>query len=496
MSPKKLSVVLAVSLLITTVAPVGVFGSERSSISTEMPEIKEELDEDIKIFDAEPADGAESVSENTDISVYVKADTYPIEVVFYLEREEIYSETLESEGRVGTDLLDLESNITYEWKVEANPRSDDLSRETVISTYTFATGLEGYYTLNIQRDRVQGNSANEEQDHGVDPDRFGKTKPESGKHEYEPGTNVTVKALPNEGWRFSHWIVDEFDRKEDAELTIEMDENISLRAYFKILDEDEYIGSDTGYYEPGEPVIIEVKNDGSATNWPILRDFDIYIENVETGEVVYGPLSGVIQPMKPEYGHTESFVWDQTDQKDEQVPEGLYRVKAESKFDHTAEFRISEDKPQIEFSNLRVEADEVKVDENVEVRVDVTNLGEETIEYSVDFYIYGPCRWSIKESITITVEGGETETVFYNYTPVDKPGEHSISVMENDEITLSTSIEVEEERRLRDFLVDTWWLIAMMIFIVALVGAAVIIVEKRKNPSSKMPTLQKKDKKG
>ncbi len=323
----------------------------------------------------------------------------------------------------------------------------------------------------------------------------GTTDPPEGTHIYNEGEVVTVEAVPADNWTFVNWTGDKTG--DETTMNITMDSDKEITAHFSKEDpilEEEYIGTDKEWYEPGENVTIEVKNDGSASNIPMIYDFGIYIENVETGEVVYGPLEGITQPAVPDYGRTEYIIWDQTDLEGEQVPEGTYRVKAEREFEHTTEFNISEESPHIELSNLRAEPQVVKAGEEVEVRVDVTNTGYETVEYSVEFYIYGPCRWSLNESVSVTVEGGETKTVFYNYTTVDKPGEHFINVMEDDEIKISTSIEVEEDESFLDSLRTNWWLMVIVIVIVAVIW---IYVSHKKieteKVNKKVPVLQKKE---
>ncbi len=105
--------------------------------------------------------------------------------------------------------------------------------------------------------------------------------------------------------------------------------------------EDDYLWTDKDVYEQGEDVIITVKNDGAAVSRPIIYDFGIQIVNVESDEVVYGPLAGDVLPTVPEYGHIEEVKWDQTDTDGEQVQGGRYRIEATQRdFEHTAEFNI------------------------------------------------------------------------------------------------------------------------------------------------------------
>lgn len=51
----------------------------------------------------------------------------------------------------------------------------------------------------------------------VKTDGGGTTVPEPGNHTYEEGTEVTVEALPDEGWEFSGWTVEEENESEEGE---------------------------------------------------------------------------------------------------------------------------------------------------------------------------------------------------------------------------------------------------------------------------------------
>ncbi|MBS3782509.1 MAG: hypothetical protein KGY68_07905 [Candidatus Thermoplasmatota archaeon] len=177
----------------------------------------------------------------------------------------------------------------------------------------------------------------------IDPSRGGTTDPEPGTHNFSEDGEITVTAIPEEGWRFTHWSGDVPEEKRgEREITISMDEDKNLTANFSILDEDEYIGTEKDSYEPGEKIIIEIKNNGKAGSYPIIVDFGIHIIAVENEKVVYNPDIEVNLPALPPSGRTELLIWNQTDSDGDQVPEGDYIIKAESDaFNHTAEFSIS-----------------------------------------------------------------------------------------------------------------------------------------------------------
>jgi len=199
---------------------------------------------------------------------------------------------------------------------------------------------EDEYTLNIQPALTDNIYPPGE---SIDPNRAGRTDPEPGTHDFSKDAEISVEAISEEGWRFTHWSGDvPEEKREELEITISMDEDKNLTANFSTLEEDEYISSEKDSYEPGEQIIIEVKNDGSASSHPILAALGIQIVNVENEEVVHQPDIEYTVPAVPPYGRTELLVWNQTDFEGEQVPEGDYVVKAEfDRFNYTTEFTIS-----------------------------------------------------------------------------------------------------------------------------------------------------------
>jgi len=322
---------------------------------------------------------------------------------------------------------------------------------------------EKEYSLKISTGRVGSyyDSLNKE----ILPERAGITYPEPGEHEVSPGSEVEVTAISGDNWKFSHWSGDISDPKsEEKEITIEMTRNKQLTANFRILEENEYLGTEKEGYESGENVHVEVKNDGSAFAFPIINVFQMQIQNVDTGEVVHGPLTGPVLDAVPDYGRTEYFVWNQTDKDGEEVPEGTYIVKAvrDDIFDHTAEIQISNVSDELEISALKVEPEKPREGEEIEVMVDVTNTGNETLGYTFDFYVNIPCRASLNESETVTVEPGETETISITF-PAMKSGEYYVEVDGFEKTTLDFEV------RRSNFLLDTWWLFGMIGFVIGLV---------------------------
>ena len=62
----------------------------------------------------------------------------------------------------------------------------------------------------------------------------GTTEPAPGTYEYYVGDSVTVKAVPSEGYEFSHWVVDGTTRTENP-ITITVEKDVTLTANFRKL---------------------------------------------------------------------------------------------------------------------------------------------------------------------------------------------------------------------------------------------------------------------
>ncbi len=159
------------------------------------------------ISDETPSDDATDVPVTTPLSVYVEAITYPAEVEFYLDDELVHSETLDSDGVVETNILTLDYNTTYHWEVVVEDEKGMITNET----YSFTTVAPQILTIH--------------------PEEGGTTVPAPGTYNHTYGDTITIEAIPDEGWRFSHWEGD-YEGTEE-EITITMDGHKSITAHFE-----------------------------------------------------------------------------------------------------------------------------------------------------------------------------------------------------------------------------------------------------------------------
>lgn len=77
----------------------------------------------------------------------------------------------------------------------------------------------------------------------------------------------------------------------------------------------------------------------------------------------------------------------------------------------------------VQFSNLRISPESVSPEEPVTISVDVTNLGENQVACPVTLRINGV----LKDSETVTLDGGENETVDFTVTE-GIPGTYDVEV--------------------------------------------------------------------
>lgn len=112
-----------------------------------------ELSQPIDISDPNPVDIEASL--NTTLSVFVDAGIHPTEVIFYINGEELYDVTLDSDGFVETDELELWYGRSYNWSVEAkNVENGEVLNRTLSRTYSFSTGSQEVESFDIFIDDI------------------------------------------------------------------------------------------------------------------------------------------------------------------------------------------------------------------------------------------------------------------------------------------------------------------------------------------------------
>lgn|GEM_PF-3846886 len=111
---------------------------------------------------------------------------------------------------------------------------------------------------------------------------------------------------------------------------------------------------------------------------------------------------------------------------------------------------------EFELSELRVEPEEPEVGQELEISVNVTNVGERTADYTAEFFING----DYINMDEVTVESGETETASIHHT-VEDAGEHRMEVG-GEYITIYLE-EAQED-------LSYWLIMAVIVILIALVA--------------------------
>jgi len=206
-----------------------------------------------------PDDGEEDVDLNPTLSVNV---THPGEeqmnVTFYNATDdvEIGNVTEVESGELANYTWEnLEFNTTYEWYVEVEEADNNLTEKS--ENWTFTTTeeeiIEYELTINIEGEGTVTVEWNDEEHDVVDDETF----------DIDEETNVNLTAIPDENWTFDEW--DGTDDTEN-EITITMDEDKTITAYFEEAEEAYYVveitspeeGDRVARYDVGDTVVVRV----------------------------------------------------------------------------------------------------------------------------------------------------------------------------------------------------------------------------------------------
>ncbi|MBS3817356.1 MAG: hypothetical protein KGY76_07325, partial [Candidatus Thermoplasmatota archaeon] len=285
----------------------------------------------------------------------------------------------------------------------------------------------------------------------------GTTEPVEGTHTYYSGEQVSVTANPEQGWGFSEWTGDY--QSEEEEITITMDSNKSITAHFEELAPPDFkveiIEYDQEVVE-GEELIAEyrITNTGEEEG---TQDIVFRVQDRDTDKVVQESLRLVGNE-----SYSAELTWSPTS-----GDAGVRTLEVVSD-DDTAQVNVTVLKPaEFELSELRAVPEEASVGEEVVLMINVTNLGDETGERTVEFYREG--GESIGSDV-VTVKGGETETASIMYSE-NTAGEYDIEVGDN---TATATFEDEGEE---SSILDYWWLFVIII-VIAVILLGVLWMKK------------------
>ncbi len=220
--------------------------------------------------------------------------------------------------------------------------------------------------------------------------------------EYKESTKVTLTAVPEEGWLFIEWRGDY--EGTDEQINVTMEDDMHITAVFE---------EEIEYYE----LTVNVEGEGTVEVEPDQEEYEhgteVTLTAVPAEESKFVEWSGDETSIEVEI--TVTMDEDKT-------------ITAHFEKLAPAEF---------EFSALTVEPEEPELGEEVEISVDVTNVGDIEGEYTVEFYVND----ALIDEVDVELEAGETETVSTTYE-IEEAGEYH---MEAEGLTLTIDVEDELE---------------------------------------------------
>ncbi len=409
----------------------------------------------------DPSEGTHSYEEGTDVSVTATASTG-----WYFEEW--------TGDHTGTDDV-ITVTMDSDKEITAHFEEDD----DEVDTYELIVGTEGEGTVD------------------VDPYRDG----------YEEGSEVTLTAVPAEGWYFEGWTGTD---ETGEEITVTMDEDKSITAWFD--EETEYyeltvniegegtvdIDLDQDVYEEGSEVTLTAvpaegryferwtgDHEGTEEEITIIMDEDIKVTaNFDINEYelfirIEG--DGITDPEEGlhSYVHGEEVVltaipdlgWYFAGWTGDHVgTEEQINIEMDAEKEITATFERHE--PYFEVKILEYDDQVGDGDEiTVKFRVKNTGPGEGTQDIVLKF---GGEQAGIRSEIKLG-PGEEYEGEFTVYA--DDVGEKTLEINSDDMSDMKT-MNVEENDG--DFLSNSWWLIAVILIVIAVAVLLILIGNKGK----------------
>jgi len=256
--------------------------------------------------------------------------------------------------------------------------------------------------------------------------------------EFIAGTSIDLIADPDDGWEFIYWEGNYPEgEKENDEITITVDENKTLTAYFEEITYD---------------LTVDIEGEGSVEVDP---DRDEYEEGTEV-------ILSAVSEEKWEFVEWSGDVPGGEEGKEITI------VMDEDK-EITAVFEEKEE-PKAEFvvTNFDVEVDELEIT----VTADVENVGD--AEGTIDLVIAG------EAAKTLTLLPGEDETIDYTYE-FDEEGEYTVELDDEFEIVTVEKEDVDEEEG-----IDVTIIIGFIVIIVVVIAAIVYVMKSSEESETVM----------
>lgn len=367
----------------------------------------------------------------------------------------------------------------------------------------------------------------------ISAEEGGTTDPEPGNYTYEEGDNVTVTALPDENWTFSHWEGDAPEGEEEhAEIDLTMDGNKTLTAHFQdeepVVEYELTVGSTEGgevvepgegtfTYEEGTAVDLEAVPEESYhfVEWTgdnesvedtkrnmtaltmnddhtIEAQFEQEKDQQEDHELTIGSTEGgnVTVPGEGTFEHPNGteidleavsekgyrFIrWVGDNGTIEEVSSNETTITMDSDKEITAHFAEDEEPGEAQFEITIISPEdgkEFEKGEDVVVEYRVENTGDVEGERDIEFYADGELIETEEQLSLGPEESYEGEFVW----EPENEGEAELMIRNVDEeveSTVDVTVSIyEKDPGVEDDSIFSWWLILLaVIVIIAVIGA-------------------------
>ncbi|MBS3817338.1 MAG: hypothetical protein KGY76_07230 [Candidatus Thermoplasmatota archaeon] len=208
----------------------------------------------------EPSEGAHTYKEGTEVTIKATADDgwyFENWTGDYQGPEDEVNITMDSDKDITANFeegeyYNLTVNVDGEGSVARDPDQELYEEGTEVALT--ASPSDGWYfdgwtgdlesgdreiTLTMDSDKTLtahfGEVGEDEYVLTIDRDGEGTTQPGPGDHVYSAGEEVTIEAMPDEGWQFVEWTGDNGTIADTTanQTTITMDENYSITALFE-----------------------------------------------------------------------------------------------------------------------------------------------------------------------------------------------------------------------------------------------------------------------
>ena len=155
----------------------------------------------------------------------------------FAEARELTINYNETHGTVEVDGVEVEDGRTHEYAngtivdLEAIPEEGFAFENWTVNDEHYSDENVTEITMDEDKTVVANFVELEEYELTINAEEGGTTNPEPGTYTYYEGEEVTVEAIPDEGWEFVEWTGDH--ESEDAEITVTMDDDKEITAVFE-----------------------------------------------------------------------------------------------------------------------------------------------------------------------------------------------------------------------------------------------------------------------